>query len=398
MPILMIIGDGMGDLPLKELGDKTPLQSVNPRNMAVLTSEGRCGLLEPVTPNIAPDSETAITSILGYHELSSSLSRGPLEALGSGIDLDDKCLACRCNFALVDSDLRVLRDRADVKVDPPGFYEDLRHFCSYNWGVDIVLKRNWRFKAVLTLKGDDLSSRVATPPPSAGEVAARVHPLEDTAAAERTSTLINSIIKESYNILSRHRENSEPTYAANILVPWGVGRKLKTEPFTSRHGFKAACVAGSPLARGIGVMLGMMVPQVEGATGDIDTDTGAKAEAALEICRSKDFVLIHVGGPDEASHDGDVMSKMMIISKIDAMLGRILTEIDLNDNLITLLADHTTSTALRKHTAHPTPIAIAGMGVTPDRVRRYDEQATVEGGLRRILGVEVMPIISKSLR
>ncbi|MBS7625496.1 hypothetical protein KEJ51_00395 [Candidatus Bathyarchaeota archaeon] len=398
MPAIMIIGDGMADLPLKELGGKTPLQFAETGNIANLTSKGRCGLIQHGAGN-APDSEVAITSILGYPELSETLSRGPLEALGSGIDLDDKSLAFRCNFALADSNLKVLKDRVDVeKVDLREFFEELITYCSETLGVKAIIKRNRRFKAVMALKGDNLSPKVFAPPPSIGKAATRVQPLENTVDADRTSMIINSVIKESRNILTRLMGNPGFDCPANILIPWGVGRRLRPEPFRSRYGLKAACIAGSPLAKGIGTMLDMTVPKVAGATGYVDTDAEAKAEATLKMCRGNDYVLLHVGGPDEASHDGDPASKVKIISKIDSMLGRILTELSLEDNLIIILADHTTSTALRRHTTHPTPIAIAGMHVVPDGVRKYDEQSVAGGGLRGIHMKKVMSTVTEIMK
>ncbi|MBS7650675.1 MAG: alkaline phosphatase family protein [Candidatus Bathyarchaeia archaeon] len=398
MPVIMIIGDGMADLPLKELGGKTPLQFAETENIANLTLKGRCGLIQHDAGN-APDSEAAITCILGYPELSETLSRGPLEALGSGVDLDDKSLAFRCNFALADSNLKVLRDRADVDgVDLREFFKDLSTYCSETLGVEAIIRRNRRFKAVMTLKGDNLSPKIFAPPPSIGEASARVQSLEDTVDANRTSMIINSVIKESHNILMRLIESSGFNCPANILIPWGVGRRLRPEPFRSRYGLKAACIAGSPLAKGIGIMLDMTVPKVAGATGYADTDTDAKAEAALKMCRGNDYVMLHVGGPDEASHDGDPASKVKIISKLDTMLGRILTELNLEDNLIILLADHTTSTALRRHTTHPTPIVMAGMHIVPDGVRKYDERSVAGGGLGKIHMKKVMSTVTEIVK
>ncbi|MEM3048066.1 MAG: phosphoglycerate mutase, partial [Candidatus Bathyarchaeia archaeon] len=213
-----------------------------------------------------------------------------------------------------------------------------------------------------------------------------------------TSMIINSVIKESHNILMRLIESSGFNIPANILIPWGVGRRLRPEPFRSKYGLKAACIAGSPLAKGIGIMLDMTVPKVAGATGYADTDTDAKAEAALKMCRGNDYVMLHVGGPDEASHDGDPASKVKIISKLDTMLGRILTELNLEDNLIILLADHTTSTALRRHTTHPTPIVMAGMHIVPDGVRKYDERSVAGGGLGKIHMKKVMSTVTEVVK
>jgi len=396
MTTLMIIGDGMSDLPLPELGGRTPLEVADCKNMAKICFKGRSGRLEPLGPNTAAESEAAIMTILGYPHLSTKISRGPLEALGAGLTLEDNDLAFRCNFALVDENLRILRERVNsAGPNSSEFAESLQSYCSHHWGIDLHLKQTWRFKGVLVLRGDNLSPQVSTPPPMRGEAASRSYPLGDTPHAKRTSMIINAIIRESNRILSRSFSGATAASdgSTNIMIPWGVGRKPSPEPFHSKYGLRAACVAGSALVRGIGETLGMTVASVPGATGGVDTDVEAKAEAALELCKDHSFVLLHVGGPDEASHDGEVSSKVLIIKKIDSMLGQFLENVDLETTLITLLADHTSSTALRRHTSHPTPIVIAGGQTKPDNVREYSERAAAKGGLGRVSGARLMQTV-----
>jgi len=152
-------------------------------------------------------------------------------------------------------------------------------------------------------------------------------------------------------------------------------------------------VAAASLIKGICKLAGMTVIDVQGATGDLDTDTNAKAEAALNSLRSHDFVLVHVEAPDEASHDGNVWGKIAIIQRIDEMVGTILENVDLDDVCITLLSDHVTSTELRAHTTDPTPITIAGCGVVIDEVSSYSEISARRGRLGYIYGREVMPTL-----
>lgn len=156
---------------------------------------------------------------------------------------------------------------------------------------------------------------------------------------------------------------------------------------------KAACVAAVSLIKGIAKLCGISVIDVPGATGEIDTDALSKADAALRAIKTNDLVFLHVAGPDEASHDGDIKGKISIIEKIDSMVGRIVDNVDLDEAGIVLLADHATSTRHRKHTGDPVPITIASTEVVEDGVQKYNERAACRGGLGRIRGRDVMPLI-----
>jgi len=132
---------------------------------------------------------------------------------------------------------------------------------------------------------------------------------------------------------------------------------------------------------------------VKGATGTPQTNLMAKAEATVKVLKNSDFVLLHVKATDVASHDGNVKQKIELIEKIDRMLGYLLTKVDLNETYLAVTADHTTSTVTRNHEGDPVPIAIAGPYVRRDDVKRYGERACAQGGLNRIRGEDLMPIL-----
>ena len=136
-------------------------------------------------------------------------------------------------------------------------------------------------------------------------------------------------------------------------------------------------------------MAGMTVIDVPGATGSVDTDLNAKREAVLQALKTNDLVLLHVKGFDEVSHDGNAPAKVQFIERVDAMLGSLIDAAD----FITLAIDHTTPVSIREHTGDPVPVAIAGPGVRADDVSVYSERAAAEGGLGRILGKELLPIL-----
>jgi 2,3-bisphosphoglycerate-independent phosphoglycerate mutase len=397
----MIIGDGMSDLPMAELGGRTPLEVADCPNMRRLSSAGQSGLLDPLAPGKVAESEEAIMTILGYGGLTGRVRRGPLEAQGAGLTLRKSDLAFRCNFALVSEDLKVLGERVEApRIDYQEFSESLDEYCSFRWGVELKFIQTWRFKGALVLRGDGLSERVYTPVPRKGQEALGACARDDSPEAKRTVEIVNSIILQSRRVLEDcyRRGSGLRGGSANIMIPWGVGRKLTAQSFQARHGLRGLCIAGAALVRGIGKLLGMSVPSIPGTTGGVDTDTEAKASAALHSSKFYDFILIHVGGPDEASHDGDATSKIAIIEKIDSMLGRVLDRVDWGQSILVLLADHTSSTELRMHTHHPTPIVVADSDAKPDRVLGYSEIAAAEGDLGRLPGAELLQLILARIR
>jgi 2,3-bisphosphoglycerate-independent phosphoglycerate mutase len=168
------------------------------------------------------------------------------------------------------------------------------------------------------------------------------------------------------------------------------------ESFQVKYGLRASCVAAVSLVKGIGLLSGMAVPDVLGATGEQDTDTLAKADAVLGAFREgKDFVYVHVEAADEASHDGDVEGKIAVIKKIDMLVDRIFDNVDLSDTVIVLAPDHATSCMTRLHTCDAVPICFAGANVMSDNVTVYSERSVYKGGLNHISGKDIMPMVLK---
>jgi 2,3-bisphosphoglycerate-independent phosphoglycerate mutase len=164
--------------------------------------------------------------------------------------------------------------------------------------------------------------------------------------------------------------------------------------FWEKYGLRASCVAAASLIKGIGKFSGMDVVDVVGATGDLDTDTRAKADAVLSsFAGGSDFVYVHVEAADEASHDGDVEGKISIIKKIDALVGRILEGVDLVDTVVVLVSDHVTSCKFRAHTGDAVPVCFAGGNVVSDGVTGFSERLAYKGGLGRIRGKDIIPML-----
>jgi 2,3-bisphosphoglycerate-independent phosphoglycerate mutase len=155
---------------------------------------------------------------------------------------------------------------------------------------------------------------------------------------------------------------------------------------------RCAAVAGVTLIRGICRMVGMDVPDVKGATGGLDTDYRAKAQAALALLKSHDFVFLNVKAADIAGHDGDFRTKVSVAENIDVMMSLILKEIH-EDVVVALTCDHSTPVSVKDHSADPVPVAISGGGGRFDGVKEFDEISCSSGALGRIRGTDLMPII-----
>ncbi len=180
---------------------------------------------------------------------------------------------------------------------------------------------------------------------------------------------------------------------ANAILCRGAGTIPKVKTLSELYGIKAACIAAVPLIRGVCKVAGMKLIDVKGATGTIQTDLAAKAKAAVEALKTNDFVLLHVKATDVASHDGNAKLKISLIEKVDSMISYVLNNIDLETTYMAVTADHTTSTLTGKHEGDPVPIVITGYGVRSDDVEKFDERSCAKGGLNRIEGKNLMPII-----
>ncbi|MEM2561608.1 MAG: 2,3-bisphosphoglycerate-independent phosphoglycerate mutase [Candidatus Bathyarchaeia archaeon] len=399
MKILLIVGDGMADRPLKELGGLTPLEAAKPMSMDRLATSGISGFMNALSLGVAPGSDVANLAILGYDPHRVYTGRGGFEAVGAGIELRDDDLAFRCNFATIDSAFNVLDPRAgrigDEARELTEALGDIRLKSAPN--IQVIFKHTLGFRGVLVLRGEGLSEKIELKAPEAGLKIDDIRPTDDSEGAKLTAEILREFVKETYRILRDHpinrRRRGRGLPPANAIIPWGVGRRPHLKSFRELYGLRGACVAAVSLIKGICRLADMTVIEVRGATGDVDTDTLAKAEAAIEALEKHDLVFLHVEGPDEASHDGDLEGKLTIIRKIDAMIGKIMSHISLDEACIALMADHTTSLRLRRHTADPTPISIAYAEALRDDVQHYSEREALRGGLGRIKGIEVMPML-----
>jgi 2,3-bisphosphoglycerate-independent phosphoglycerate mutase len=393
--IIMII-DGMGDRPLKELGYKTPLEAAITPNMDKMAENGICGIMDPIKPGIRPGSDTSHISILGYDPYEVYTGRGPFEAAGVGVDVLPGDIAFRCNFSTADED-GIITDRRAGRIRE-GTEELARSINGINidQDVEVIFKESTGHRAVLVLRGNGLSDQVSDADPKhEGKAPKMVVAIDGSQEANKTANILNKIVKESYEVLKNHPLNLKRIDAgkppANIIIPRGAGAVPNVQPFGEKYGLKPVCIAETGLIKGIAKIAGMELVDIKGATGGIDTNLENIKNGIIETAsKDYDFMLINVDGADEAGHDGQMDEKIKFIEKVDVVIGELMR---IEDIYFILTADHSTPISTMDHTGDPVPIVICGPEVRVDDVKNFNERSVTKGGLCRIRGNNIMDIL-----
>jgi len=392
--ILLMIFDGLGDRPLNELGHKTPLEATPKPNLDWFASNGVNGLVDPIAPGVVAGSDTSHLALFGYDPKEVYTGRGPFEAAGVGIELEPGDIAFRGNFASADEDLR-LTDRRAGRIRE-GTEDLAKALDGLKLGrIKTIVRAGTDHRVAVVLRGRGLSPEVTdTDPHQAGETILESEARKPEAKA--TAKAVNAFTKQAYKVLKDHPVNrarvakGEPP--ANTVVLRGAGVYPDLVPITERLHLKAVGIAGVALIRGMFRTVGMDVLEVPGATGGLDTNMTAKADAALGALRKYDLVVLHVKAPDLCGHDGNASEKIRVIERLDAMMGGIKARLP-GEIVIAITADHSTPVALKEHSGDPVPLTIFGEGVRVDDVLNFDERSMAHGALGRICGQDVMNLL-----
>lgn len=394
---LVVLLDGVGDRPIFELGNKTPLQFAKTPNMTRLSEWGQDGLMDPVAPGIRPGSDTSHLLLFGYDPHEYYTGRGWFEAAGAGIDLRPGDVAFRCNWATLDQG-KIADRRAGRIKESEGTLELAKALDGMKLetvkGVEVIVRASTEHRLALVFRGKGLSDDVSgTDPRTEGHPPQKAMPRIHEEEAQRTAMALNEFSKKALEILSVHKVNAHRKKPANYVLARGAGSVRQIPSFESKNGLSGAVVAKEGMIVGLARVLGMDVIVPKGATANLDTDLAAKAHAALAALKTHDYVFLHIKGTDVASHDGDFKAKVAFIEKIDAMLGKMLDAIDLHDTLVVLTADHSTPCEVRDHSGDPVPIVMAGANVRLDDVAHFDEVSAAKGYLYHIRGSDLMNLI-----
>ncbi len=393
MKMMMIICDGLGDRPVPELKGQTPLQAAHCDNFDWFAKNGICGIMDTIAPGIPPGSDTAHLALLGQNPDDVYTGRGPFEAFGIGMDIAPGDVVIRANFATVDDTFKIMDRRAGrIKSGTKEIAQSLNGMEIED--AEILFKEGTEHRAALVIRGEGLSPDIGNTDPHRSGCC----PLKSEAlspSGEKTAAIVEEFSRRASEILREHPVNkkriSEGKLPANYILLRGAGRAAHLQSLQEGFGLKGAAVVGVMLVKGVCRAMGMETLEAPGATGGIDTDMIAKAETALSALDKYDFVLLHVKACDVYGHDGDFQGKIGAIERLDEMLG--LVRDRTSHCCVALTADHSTPVSVQNHSGDPVPLAIVGQGVRVDDVYRYDEISMSSGGLGRIRGKDLLPIM-----
>lgn len=423
MKHIIILGDGMADLPVERLGGKTLLQYAHKPMMDQLAREGRCGRLITVPEGFPPGSEVANTAILGYDLNKVYEGRGPLEAASIGYEMADDDMAIRCNIITLADGKIITHNGGNLETEDADVLikylnENLAKPINEREGCERVkFITGIQYRHLLVIKGG--SKHIICAPP-------HDHPNEEwkpllvkpedsvcccaTAtdssrlSPQQTADLINEMILKSQELLSQHPFNLERAKRgerqANSIWPWSGGYRPSMETLMQQYPQvkSGTVISAVDLIRGIGHYAGLKIVEVEGATGLANTNYEGKAQAAIDALEKEDFVFVHVEASDEAGHDGDLELKLKTIEYLDQrLIAPIYNKVQSWDEPVcfAVLPDHLTPVEQRIHVGQPVPFLIWYRGIEPDEVQQYDEVSCVSGSYGLLKLNEFMQALMK---
>ncbi len=364
MKYLILVPDGAGDEKKEALGGKTPLEAAELENIDALAHRGIVGMVKTIPDGVPPGSDAANLSVMGYDPSVYLTGRSPLEAASIGIDMSDTDVAFRTNIVTLEGDGDyedlIIADHSsgDITTEEAAQLieavndafadESIRFYTGVSYRHCMIV-HNGSTEYSLTPPHDVLTQRVG-----------------DHLPRGEGSRFITDMMKKSYDILKDHPVNRERIKKglnpANSLWIWGQGRKPALSSFSDKYGIKGAAISAVDLIKGIAICAGLESIDVEGATGTLNTNFEGKAKAAVEEFKNgMDFVYIHLEGPDECSHQGDMEGKIRCMESIDKKVLKPVVDYlrEAGEEFrVLIVPDHRTPLAIRTHSADPVPFVI----------------------------------------
>lgn len=406
MSVIIIIGDGMADEPIPQLGNKTPLQVAHTPNMDYLATHGQTGVLKTVPDGWEVGSDVANLSILGYDVNQIYQGRSAFEAASLGIQLQGDELALRCNLITIEQD-KITSFTADhISTEEAIVLLDCLNSHFQSKGFKFHVGEYYRHLLVCPSHEPTLTKSksflVGTSPHNALDLTKdHLYLKASIPEAEDLANKLNTLILESQAILAKHPINikriSDGKKPANAISLWSPGFTPRMNPLKSFLPITTGSVISAvDLIKGIGIYAGLKVIEVAGATGRTNTNYEGKVQAAIQALQTDDFVWLHLEASDEASHDGDYQLKIKTIEDLDSRVIHPLLEATKNwENppLIAVLPDHPTSSLAKIHLDQKVPFIIYHPSITPDVVRAYNETSCLEGLYNMEEGTDFIPLL-----
>jgi len=366
MKYVILVGDGMGDYAIGELGGKTPLAAARTPHMDWIADHGELGLAQTIPQGCETGSDTANLSLLGYDPKATLTRRAPLEAASLGVHLSETDVAFRCNLVTLSTQngILIMDDYSAGHISTDEARDIIEDLDRALGDETFRFYPGMSYRHLMVWQGG--AAEVDTTPPH--DITGQgVQPYLDRMTSHG---VLLQLMDRAGTILKDHPANNRRVEKglkpANHIWFWGQGHAPQLEAFEKKTGLRGAMISAVDLLRGIGVYAGLEVIRVPGATGYFDTDYEAKAQYALSVIKDVDLIYVHVEAPDEAGHAGLLDEKISAIEAFDAMVvGKVLDGMKgFPEFRIMVTTDHYTPISVRTHTTEPVPFAICGTGIS----------------------------------
>lgn len=418
--ILYVILDGLADQPIMALDNKTPLEAAHRPHLNNLAKKAKLGSVFTVGENIAPESDIAVISLLGYDAHKYYTGRGPLESFAEGLTINDGDLAFRVNFATIAEDGKTIKDRRVGRnlttEEATMLSKEINSKVTLS-NATFEFKNTIGHRGVLVIHGmrSKLSGWITNTDPAYAREGVfgvakekfenfimEAQPMpgyEKDLAAIESASLSNEFTQKAMQVLTNAAVNkkrvAERKMPGNVILSRDAGDSLPKFPkMKDSLGINFGSFVEMPVEKGIALLTGMQVVDVPSATGHPDVDYSIWAKIALEQIKNFDGLYIHIKGPDEPAHDGDFQKKKETIEAIDKFFfANLNPKIDWQETILAVTADHATPCSLKAHSADPVPLLICGGKLRPDNITSFSEKSVLQGSLKKILGRDIMGLL-----
>lgn len=378
--IVLLVLDGLGDLPDPGHGMQTPLEAARTPNLDALAPSSALGRVLPVQPGVTPGSGPGHLGLFGYDPVETVVGRGVLEALGAGMDLKPGDVAARANFCTIDA-AGIVTDRRAGRIPSETCAElvaRLRQEAARFEDVDVVLQAGKGHRFVAVLRGPGLGGDVGDADPhKEGRPIPAAQVLAPGAANEKTARIVDAFVRRVAEVL----KGASP---ANAALARGFSARPHLPGYRERFQLRAAAIAAYPMYRGVAQLAGM----------DLYVPAGETAAEAVALAKQRwadhDFFFLHVKGTDMAGEDGDFEAKQAVIEAADAALPGLL---ELKPDVLCLTGDHSTPTPVRGHSWHPVPALIHGKWCFADGFARFHEKNCRGGSFANLASKDLMAVL-----
>ncbi len=398
MKYVVVLYDGMADYPVEALGGKTPMQKANKPIFDSLAKRGEVGLVRTIGEGLKPGSEIGNLTVMGYDPRKYFTGRSPLEAISIGVKMADDDISLRCNLVTLSDeenyDDKTMVDYSAGDISSEEAAKIIKTVQQNFGGGEFDFYSGVSYRHCLIFHKGTIDLGTMTPP---HDISGRV--VGPYISTSPNAQKLTSLMRKSYDLLKDHPVNIERIKQgkrpANSIWLWGEGTKPTLPPFSELYGVKGTVISAVDLLKGIGIAAGMQTPEVEGATGYIDTNFEGKANAAVDALKKDcDFAYIHIEAPDECGHRYEPENKVKAIEYIDSRVLPIvikgLEEIG-EDYKIMILPDHPTPLSTRTHASDPVPYMIYQKSKEKDSgVESINEESAKKTGNFIDAGYELM--------